>query len=172
MRAFFDSNLAVYALASDDPVRGPIAQRLLAHAAPGWTWVLSTQVLMETYNVLTKKKHAKPSDALAAVRLLSRFEVLAPSAKAVVSALELAGQHGLQISDALIVQAALDGHCGQLYSEDFQAGQRFGALRVVNPFSSQAQLTPPPPPPPALPPTRSAPTAGRSRKTKPSSPAR
>jgi predicted nucleic acid-binding protein len=168
MRAFFDSNVAVYALASDDPLRGPVAQRLLAHKAPDWTWVLSTQVLMETYNVLTKKKRAAPAQALNAVRLLSRFEVVAPSPLAVLSAIELGGQHGLNVWDSLIVQAALDSGCERLYSEDFQTGRRFGALEVVNPFVSQAALTAPPPPPP----TRSAPSAGKSRKTKPSSPAR
>lgn len=174
MRAFFDSNVAVYALASDDPLRGPVAQRLLAQPAPGWTWVLSTQVLMETYNVLTKKKHAGPAQALAAVSLLSRFEVLAPSAQAVLSALRLADQHGLQVCDALIVQAALEGGCDRLYSEDFQSGRRFGALEVVNPFvlPSQVLSAPPPLACPPPPPTRSAPNAGKSRKTKPSSPAR
>ena len=170
MRAFFDSHVAVYALTADDPLRGPVAQHLLAHPEPGWTWVLSTQVMMETYNVLTEKKRAGPVQALAAVRLLSRFEVLSPSPQAVLLALELAGQHGLNVWDALIVQAALDGGCERLYSEDFQNGRRFGALEVINPFFVQAQTRPPPPSPP--PPTRSAPSAGTSRKTKPSSRAR
>jgi hypothetical protein len=37
--------------------------------------------------------------------------------------------------DALIVQAALAAGCATLFSEDLQAGQRFGNLEVVNPFS-------------------------------------
>ena len=37
--------------------------------------------------------------------------------------------------DALVVQAALDTGCDRLYSEDLNAGQRFGSLLVVNPFA-------------------------------------
>jgi len=32
------------------------------------------------------------------------------------------------------VAAALEGGCGVLYSEDLQNGQRFGELKVENPF--------------------------------------
>ena len=52
MRAFFDSNVFVYALDNDDPVRQGVAQRLLAqHSSGGHALVLSIQVLLETYNV-------------------------------------------------------------------------------------------------------------------------
>jgi len=34
----------------------------------------------------------------------------------------------------LIVAAAIEGESTVLYSEDLQSGQRFGALRVENPF--------------------------------------
>jgi predicted nucleic acid-binding protein len=168
MRIFFDSNVAVYALAADDPLRSPAAQRLLAYPEPGCTLVLSTQVLMETYNVLTRKKRADPAAVLAGLRLLARFEVLAPSAQAVLMALDLAARHGLNAWDALIVQAAIEGGCERLYSEDLQNGRHFGALEVVNPFLHLGQARSSPPPAP----TRSAPSAGKSRKTRPSSPAR
>jgi hypothetical protein len=49
----------------------------------------------------------------------------------------------LQTWDALIVQAALEADCQVLYSEDLQAGRRFGALHVVNPFATQAHEAPP-----------------------------
>ena len=135
MRAFFDSNVFVYALDDEDPMRQGVAQRLLArHASAGHTLVLSNQVLLETYNVLTRKKRAPPSVALAAVRLLMQHEVVAPSAAAALAALELAVRHGVGTWDALIVQAAMDAGCDTLYSEDLQNGRRFGALEVVNPF--------------------------------------
>jgi len=41
----------------------------------------------------------------------------------------------LSFWDALIVQAAIEGHASTLYSEDMQHGQMFNSLRVVNPFS-------------------------------------
>lgn len=36
--------------------------------------------------------------------------------------------------DALIVQAAIHAGCDKLYSEDMNAGQRFGPVVLVNPF--------------------------------------
>ncbi len=38
--------------------------------------------------------------------------------------------------DALIVAAAQRVGCRTLLSEDFQAGQKFGDLTVVNPFAT------------------------------------
>jgi predicted nucleic acid-binding protein len=135
VRAFFDSNVFVYAFESGDPARQGVAQRLLAqHASAGHDLVLSIQVLLETYNALTRKKRVPPPDALAAVRLLSQHEVVAPSADAALRALELAARHGVSAWDSLIVQAALDAGCDTLFSEDLQNGRRFGALQVVNPF--------------------------------------
>jgi predicted nucleic acid-binding protein len=48
--------------------------------------------------------------------------------------MRLYGQGGLSWFDALIVSAAQQAGCDVLYSEDLQHGQRFGSLRVVNPF--------------------------------------
>jgi predicted nucleic acid-binding protein len=36
--------------------------------------------------------------------------------------------------DSLIVAAAIESHCGVLYSEDFQHGQQIESLRIENPF--------------------------------------
>jgi predicted nucleic acid-binding protein len=117
--------------------------------------VISTQVLLETYNVLRRKKHALPAQALAAVRMLMLYEVVTPSAAAALAALTLAAEHGLPTYDAFIVQAALEGGCDLLFSEDLQAGRRFGKLVVVNPFDTAAHE-----PAPAY----AAPAAARKRK--------
>jgi len=40
----------------------------------------------------------------------------------------------LSFFDALIVASALEAGARRLLSEDMQAGWRFGALEIVNPF--------------------------------------
>ena len=138
MRAFFDSNVLVYALATDDDQRRQVALSLVqAHSAAG-SMVLSTQVLMETYNVLTRKKRAVGADARASLRLLARHEVVALGASAALNAMALAEQHKLSPWDALIVQAAIESGCDTLFTEDLQAGRRFGDVEVVNPFELKA----------------------------------
>ncbi len=138
MRAFVDSNIAVYALGPEDDPRCWGARAVLARHGSACEIVVSTQVLLETYNVLLRKKNALPAQALAAARMLMRYEVVTPSATAAIDALTLAAEHGLPTYDAFIVQAALEGGCDTLYSEDLQAGRRFGKLVVVNPFDTAA----------------------------------
>jgi len=49
-------------------------------------------------------------------------------------ALHLSARHHLHLYDALIVAAAIEVEFEILYSEDVRQGQRFGNLRVENPF--------------------------------------
>jgi predicted nucleic acid-binding protein len=46
---------------------------------------------------------------------------------------------GIPYWDALIVAAAETAGCKYLLSEDFQPGQKFGGVTVVNPFRSSPE---------------------------------
>ena len=142
MKAFADTNVLIYAVTVDDLRKQGIAQALLAQRQPE-PLVISTQVLGEVYNVLTRRKAWVPAQALAAAQAFNKLRVAVPTADGVLRALQLAGRHQLSAWDALIVQAALEAGCDFLYSEDLQAGQRFGALQIVNPFLLQVQETGP-----------------------------
>jgi predicted nucleic acid-binding protein len=136
---FFDTNVIVYAL---DPLAGPRharADALLAQHLEAGTLVLSTQVLQETYAVLTRKRGTTPARALEVVSLLAQERVLPSSAEFVLDALALAQQHQLSVWDALIVHAAVQARCSVLLSEDLQAGRRFGPVEIVNPFAPGVQ---------------------------------
>ena len=132
---FIDSNVAVYALGTDDAIKHEQASSLLARHLADQKLVLSTQVLQETFSVLTRKKRLPPTDALDFLALLSQGRVVPSSAAFVLQAVRLGITHQLSVWDALIVQAALEAGCSVLYTEDLQAGRRFGELEVVNPFS-------------------------------------
>jgi len=138
MRPFVDTNVVVYALTDQDPAKQVIAQRLLAERGPARP-SLSTQVLAETYAVLTRKQRWQADDALAAVTLLKRLRVVALTPETQLEALRLAVEHRLSGWDAMVVQAALQAGCDTLFSEDLQAGRRFGGLEVVNPFEPGAR---------------------------------
>lgn len=51
-----------------------------------------------------------------------------------LAAIERMSVHRLSFWDALVVEAAVRAGCDLLFSEDLSHGQRFGKLRVVNPF--------------------------------------
>jgi predicted nucleic acid-binding protein len=138
VRAFFDSNVLVYAYSADDSHRRAIAADLVALHTRAGSLVISVQVMMETYSVLTRRKTKAPSEVLATLRLLATNHVVSPDAEVALLALRLCADHQLSTWDSLIVQAALEADCDVLYSEDLQAGRRFGSLHVVNPFLTQA----------------------------------
>ena len=130
MTAFFDTNILVYAFATDEPKRD-IAQEVLAAGG-----VISVQVVNEFANVLRKKQRQEWPRIEAALVVVERwFEMIRPlTIETHRTALLFARFAGIGIYDALIVAAAMEAGCDRLYSEDLQHGRRFGDCVVVNPF--------------------------------------
>jgi predicted nucleic acid-binding protein len=157
-RAFVDTNVVVYAIHDVDTLKQETARRLMRSHLTSRTMVLSTQVLQETYSVLTVKKKLPSDAALSVLTSLAEEEVVSSNAAMVLRAAGLAHRFQLSIWDALMVQAALDAQCELLYTEDLQAGMRFGTLEIVNPFKLSAHEPTPAPPikAPALPRRRAA----------------
>jgi predicted nucleic acid-binding protein len=93
-------------------------------------------VLQEFYVNVTRKL-ARPLSqpaALAAVEQLSTFPLVPVDGETVLRAVRLHQNAILSFWDALIVQAALEGSCKRLLSEDMQQGRRFQELVIENPF--------------------------------------
>ena len=134
MNAFFDSNVVVYAHDRRDTRKQSRAIDLLAVHADDGTLTISTQVLAESYSILLRKRLLKPEDALTALEALAVGRVVPADTASVMRGLLLSRRYQLSSWDGLIVQAALDAGCTTLFTEDLQAGQRFGDLEVVNPF--------------------------------------
>jgi predicted nucleic acid-binding protein len=130
-KAFFDTNVLIYAVAMNDP-RAPQAEQLLAAGG-----MLSVQVLNEFVSVARRKlllSWKELSEALHAIRILcpSPLPVTIDTHEA---ALKIAEKHGYRIYDALIISAALEAGCTTLYSEDLRDGQTFDhKLTIRNPF--------------------------------------
>lgn len=134
MNAFFDSNIVVYAHDRRDIRKQARAIALLAAHADDGTLTISTQVLAESYSILLRKRLLKSDDAFAAMEALVVGRVVSADAASVMRGLQLSRRYQLSSWDGLVVQAALDAGCTTLFTEDMQAGQRFGELEIVNPF--------------------------------------
>jgi len=132
VKAFFDTNVLIYAVAQDDP-RSAQAEELLASGG-----VLSVQILNEFASVARRKILMSWGDVTEA---LDAFRVLCPSPLSITiemheAALKIAENHGYSIYDALVVAAALEAGCTTLYSEDLHDGQTIdGQLTIRNPFA-------------------------------------
>lgn len=129
MPAFFDTNVALYLLSSDER-KAQIAEDLIAAGG-----TVSVQVLNE-FVAVARRKCDLPWDRVQAV-----LEVLATvcsvqplSVAAQRQAVAWSREHGFSIYDANILASAAEAGCDRLYSEDLQHGRRLGPLQVLNPF--------------------------------------
>ncbi len=137
-RVFLDTNVLVYLFDEDSPNHRQLAREVFAAHSRAGLIVLSPQVLQELYVTVTRKlsRPLAPEAALAAVSHLAAFPLVAVDGGTVLRAVHLHQSATLSLWDALIVQAALEGNCKRLLSEDLQTGRRFGDLVVENPFAA------------------------------------
>jgi predicted nucleic acid-binding protein len=130
-KAFFDTNVFVYAIIQDDP-RSDHAEELIAQGG-----TVSVQVLSE-FAAVARRKTKMPWVEIR--RALDGIKVLCPDPLPLTldthqEALAIAERYGYKIYDALIVASALEARCTILYSEDMQDGQMIdGKLTIRNPF--------------------------------------
>ena len=138
MKAFFDTNVIVYAHDRNAGLKRDRARALIEAHVRSDNFVLSTQVLIESYNALQRAALLKREAALIVVEALAEEQVVTTDADLVLRAIRLSQRHQLSHWDGLVVQAALDAGCEALFSEDMQTGMRFGDLEVINPFADAA----------------------------------
>jgi predicted nucleic acid-binding protein len=135
-KSFVDTNILVYAHDRSAGDKHQRAQMLLEQLWDSGQGVLSTQVLQELcINLRRKISHPLPVDE---VRLLIRdyatWEVVTNTPESVLQALDIELRYKTSFWDALILQAAESSGASILYSEDLATGQRYRAVRVINPL--------------------------------------
>lgn len=129
-RAFFDTNVLIYAFAKDDP-RADAAQALLARGG-----VVGVQTLNEFVSVAVRKLRMpwpEVLDALGAIRVLCAT-CIPLTIETHDLALRLSSRYRYHIYDSLVIAAALQASCHTLYSEDMRDGQSIEGLTIRNPF--------------------------------------
>jgi predicted nucleic acid-binding protein len=136
-RYFVDTNILMYA---HDSAAGDKHQRARALVEGLWetrAGVVSTQVLQELA-VNLRRKALKPLDARSTRDVVSDYlawQVVVNGTDSILEALDLEARFQVSFWDALIIQAANAAGAETLYSEDLSDGQRYGAVRVTNPFT-------------------------------------
>jgi predicted nucleic acid-binding protein len=134
-RTFVDTNVWVYAVDAADPVKRARALEVLAPSSAS-NLVVSTQVLIEFYVVVTRKL-AKPlseDEAQAMVDEIARLPVAPADLDLVTTAMAGSREWRISLWDALIIRAAEISGCDRILSEDLAHGAVYGSVRVENPF--------------------------------------
>jgi predicted nucleic acid-binding protein len=134
--SFVDTNILIHAEDRDARRKHEIARTLIVDLWESREGVVSVQVLQEFYVNVTRKLK-KPLSVTKAKEIIEEYltwTVVDNTGRMVVDAIDLQRKAQLAFWDSLIVQAAIQSGCDRLYSEDMNAGQRFGPVTVVNPF--------------------------------------
>jgi predicted nucleic acid-binding protein len=129
-RAFFDTNILVYAFSTND-LRQNIALDLLLAGG-----IVGVQTLNEFISVVTGKLKTPWPEAM---MWLTTIQELCPVPVPVTlsvhrEGLRIARGYGYHIYDALMLAAALEVSCTVFYSEDMRDGQVIANLTIRNPF--------------------------------------
>ena len=133
MSDFLDTNVVVYAFDTADPEKQRAAIGVLES---GRRLVVSTQVLVETWWVLTRRLEGPLSEDAASevIDELCRLPVVSTDADLVRRAITTSRRWQLAVWDALIVEAARSSGCERIVTEDLRDGQDFDGVTVANPF--------------------------------------
>ena len=126
---FFDTNILVYAVASDDP-RNLRADILLQEGG-----YISVQVLNELANVARRKQGREWAGVREILSIVREFCIVLPLTEDVHErGLALSERHSFSAYDGMIVAAAQLAGCSTLYSEDKHDGFAIEGLSIINPF--------------------------------------
>jgi predicted nucleic acid-binding protein len=132
---FFDTNILLYGYDLDAPGKRRIARGLVDDA---WekpaSFAVSVQVLQEFHVNFVRLGHLKAESSV----LLGDFSlwtVVDNTLSLLRLGLALQDRWQLSLWDAMILAAAQSCGARELFSEDFNHGQDYGGVRVINPFA-------------------------------------
>lgn len=141
MRSFFDTNILVYLFDEDSPGKKARAQIFLEKETESGRALPSTQVLQEFYVAVTRELEI-PFFVEKAEEVVGQFMVLPLveiSSSHILRAIRKSISLQFSFRDALIIEAAVSGGAGILYTEDLEHCQTIDHLKILNPFQSKIQ---------------------------------
>ena len=136
MKTFVDTNILVYAYDRGAGDKHAQAQAVIEQLWEEGSGVLSTQVLQEFY-VNVRRIARQPISISSARSLIADYMAWDPvvnNGTSILEAMDAERRYKISFWDALIVVAAQKSKTDVLLSEDFSHGQKFGSVRVLNPF--------------------------------------
>jgi predicted nucleic acid-binding protein len=135
---FVDTNVLLYRVSEDSAERdkAEVAANLLQAA----DLAFSVQVLQEFYVQATRPTRANrltSDEARALIESWLRYPVQELNVAILRAATAACQRFQISYWDAAIIEAARALGCKEVLSEDLNAGQRYGGIRVVNPFATR-----------------------------------
>lgn len=129
-RAFFDTNILIYAFSNGDSRQNTALSLLLAGG------IVSIQSLNEFASVSSGKLRKPWSEVVSRLGTIQQLcDPPIPMTLAVHHrGLQIAQVSGYHLYDSLLLAAAIEASCTIFYSEDMQDGHMIDTLTIQNPF--------------------------------------
>lgn len=135
-RSFIDTNVLVYAEASDAPLKQRAALALLKGLYEESLGVLSTQVLQEYCNVALKKLKLPTQYVRSQLDLYEQYEVVQVTPAIIHAGLDLHQTRSVSFFDAIVLASAHASGCNVIWTEDMNAGEVVNGVIISNPFAA------------------------------------
>ena len=135
-RSFIDTNVLVYAEASDEPLKQRAALALLKGLYEEGLGVMSTQVLQEYCNVALKKLKLPAQYVRSQLDLYEQFEVVQVTPSIIHAGLDIHQTRSVSFFDAIVLASAHAAGCDVIWTEDMNAGEVINGVSIANPFSA------------------------------------
>jgi predicted nucleic acid-binding protein len=132
---FVDANILLYPFDREDPVRNARASEIVSRLTASGQGIISTQVLAESFSVLTRKRALRVPVVEAArfvTDLLASWTVLSVTGDVVREAVRGAVRYQLSYYDAQIWAVARLNGIATVLSEDFQHGSTIEGITFLN----------------------------------------
>lgn len=133
-RVFLDTNVLAYQFDHSDPRKRQAAMGVVQRQEH--TFVISTQVMLELFVVLTRKLRPPlpHDDAAEVIDLLTQLEVVSTDDSLVRRAVTTVDEHQVSLWDAMIIEAAAEARCDEIWTEDLATGASLRGVDIVNPL--------------------------------------
>ena len=128
---FLDTNVLAYLFDDGQPEKRAKAALAIESVESA---VISTQVLLELFSVLTRRLRVTAGDAQSEIHDLRQLQVVPTDAQLVREAITRSLSNDISHWDAMVVMAASRAGCDDLLTEDLNHGQVIAGVRIVNPF--------------------------------------
>ena len=129
-KAFIDTNVFIYIQRTDEPNKTKISEKTIDF----FDCYVSTQVLNETCNILTRKYPSTKDKVKRVIQSIQKnCTVVTVTNDYPAKALDYQSKYSFSYYDALMIVAALEANCKYLISEDMQDGLIIDKkLKIIN----------------------------------------
>ena len=131
---FLDTNILVYSVDGNDPVKQGIARKILIEALVSREYLISAQVLNEFSNIALLKLKMSTQEVRRFVEIFGQINVVSIDRSWTDKALSLKEKFGTQFFDSLLLVAAEENGCDTILTEDLNDGQMYGSVKAIDPF--------------------------------------